>query len=199
LYPRPGFPVDCPAAALSIFVMRWLLLLSFILTAPHAWAQDRPSPTDQLLAALQLAPNEAAAAAIENRIESLWLNQGTPAVSLLMKRAMRELQAGTGDATDDFSAVLDLQPGFAEAYNQRAVSRFQQGDYPGAIADIEQVLQREPRNFGALQNLSHIAEDHGDLKGAFAAWQKVLEIDPKTPNGTKRLDELKRKAFGDET
>ncbi len=164
-----------------------------------AAAQERASPIDQLLAALQAAPNEAAAAALEQRIETLWLNQGTPAVGLLMRRAMRELQAGTPDATDDFSAVLDLQPGFAEAYNQRAMARFAQGDYAGAVADIEQVLQREPRNFGALENLSRIAEEHGDWKGAYAAWRKVMDLDPKTPDGTKRLDDLKRRAFGDET
>jgi tetratricopeptide (TPR) repeat protein len=178
--------------------MRWIVVLSCCVALP-ALAQERASPVDQLLAALQAAPNEAAAAALEQRIETLWLNQGTPAVALLMRRAMRELDAGTPDATDDFSAVLDLQPGFAEAYDQRARSRFQQGDYAGAVADIGQVLEREPRNFSALQNLSRIAEEHGDWKGAYAAWQKVIQIDPKTPDGEKRLADLKRRAFGDET
>ena len=186
--------------------MRWLLLCC-LLSCP-ARAQETGSPgagspagsaVDQLLAALQAAPDEASAAALEHRIETLWLNQGTPAVALLMRRAMREMQAGTAEAADDFSAVLDLQPGFAEAYDQRALARFQSGDYQGAVADIEQVLQREPRNFSALQNLSHIAEDRGDWKGAFAAWQKVIDIDPKTPDGAKRLADLKRRAFGDET
>ena len=79
------------------------------------------------------------------------------------------------------------------------VARYQAGDTQGAIADLQATVQHEPRDFAAFETLSHIAEAREDWKGAYAAWQKVMEIDPKTPGGEDRLNELKRKAFGEET
>ena len=60
-------------------------------------------------------------------------------------------------------------------------------------------MKREPRQFEALQDLSRMAESAGNWKAAYEAWTKVLAIDPKTPGGTDRLKDLKRRAFGDET
>ena len=92
-----------------------------------------------------------------------------------------------------------LAPDFAEAWLARALVKFQAGDYAGAIRDIEATLQREPRQFVALQTLSRIAEAQGDWKGALAAWQKVLELDPRTPHAQERLEMLQDKAFGEPT
>ena len=60
------------------------------------------------------------------------------------------------------------------------------------------MLRREPRSFAALRSLSDIAAAREDWKAAYAAWQKLLEVDPKTPNGTARLQDLKRRALGEE-
>lgn len=177
-------------------------LLPLLLACGPALAQPAPSrpATDQLLSALKAAPDEQVAAALETRIEQAWLNAGSPAVTLLMSRALREMSSGAqAEALDDFDAVLDLDPELAEAYARRAVARFDTGDINGAIADVQQALKREPRHFEAFQILSRIAENRGNPKGAFAAWQKVLEIDPHTPGGAARLNELRRKAFGEET
>ncbi len=154
---------------------------------------------DRLLTALKSAPNEAAAAPLESQIRQLWLNAGTPAVTLLMSRGLREMKADANqDAIEDFTDALVLDPNLAEAYHQRAIARFAAGDVPGAIADIQATLQREPRSFAAFQTLSQIAEARKDWKGAYEAWQKVLEIDPKTPGGDDRLKDLKRRALGEE-
>ena len=79
------------------------------------------------------------------------------------------------------------------------MARFAAGDTTGAIADIGEVLQREPRNFAALETLTRFAEAHEDWKGAYEAWQKMLEIDPKTPGGEAKLKDLRRRALGDDT
>jgi tetratricopeptide (TPR) repeat protein len=161
---------------------------------------ERHAATDHLLDALKAAPNEQAAAGLEGRLEQTWLRSGSPAVTLLMSRGLRSLQAGQDDeAVNSFSDAITLQPDVAEAWHQRALARYHAGDVNGAIHDLEETVQLEPRNFAAFRTLADIAAAREDWKGAYAAWQKVLEIDPKTPGGEERLRLLKRKAVGEET
>ncbi|HEY3847115.1 MAG TPA: tetratricopeptide repeat protein [Acetobacteraceae bacterium] len=160
---------------------------------------DKRATANKLLDVLKNAPSEAAAAPLELQIRQLWATSGTPAVTLLMSRGLRELQASaTADAIEDFGDAITLDPTLAEAYRQRAVARYQAGDTAGAIADLQATVQHEPRDFAAFETLSQIAQGREDWKGAYAAWQKVMEIDPKTPGGEDRLNELKRKALGQE-
>jgi tetratricopeptide (TPR) repeat protein len=179
-------------------LIAWLLVAAVPAVAQPA--NDRKATMDRLLGALQTAPNEEVAAPLEMQIKQIWLNSGTPAVTLLMSRGLREMKAdATGDAIEDFSDAIALDPNLAEAYHQRAIARYAGGDSQGAIADIQAALQHEPRSFAAFQTLSEIAEAQKNWKGAYEAWQKVMELDPKTPGGDQRLKDLKRHALGEET
>ncbi|HTW71728.1 MAG TPA: tetratricopeptide repeat protein [Acetobacteraceae bacterium] len=181
------------------------VVLAFLASAlPALAAAQTPgeyrAQADKLLDALKQAPSEAIAGALEQQIRELWGHAGSPAVMLLMSRGVRELHAGLmSDAIEDFGDAIVLEPSMAEAYRERAIARYQAGDVPGAIADLQAAVQHEPRDFAAYETLSRIAEDSRDWKGAYAAWQKVMEIDPKTPDGEHRLNDLKRKALGEET
>jgi tetratricopeptide (TPR) repeat protein len=183
--------------------LRWLTLFSLVLcVSAHAESPDagRKAAIDQMLDALKAAPSEEVAAPLETQITQLWMQAGSPAVSLLIMRGLREMKAQTPeDAEEDLGAAITLQPDFAEAYHQRAIARFTAGDSQGAIADLEQTLQLEPRDFAAFRTLESIAESREDWKGAYAAWQKLMEIDPKTPGGQDKLKDLRRRALGDET
>ena len=180
-------------------MMRRSLLL--LLAAAPAAAQS-PNPAtqlDNLLAALQAAPNQQAAGAIEAQVRALWAQAATPAVRLLLARGSREMsENAAGDALDSFDAALDLEPDLLEGWRGRAEARRGLGDYTGAVHDIEELLRREPRSFLALQDLSRIAQARGDWRGALAAWQKVLELSPQTPGGQARLQDLRRRALGEE-
>lgn len=184
--------------------MRCLVVALVLCVVPGlALAQspaEKRAEANRLLDALQHAPDEELAAPLEVQIRQLWATSGTPAVTLLMGRGLRELKAGAdSDAIEDFGDAIVLDPTLAEAYRDRALARYHAGDTTGAIADLQATVQHEPRDFAAFETLSQIAEARGDWKGAYVAWQKVLEIDPKTPDGDDRLKELKRKAFGEET
>jgi tetratricopeptide (TPR) repeat protein len=183
--------------------MRWLIPLFLLACFPvHAQTTpaDRKAVIDHLLDALKTAPSEEAAAPLEAQITEIWLQAGSPAVSLLMARGLREMKAQTpDDAVEDLGAAITLEPDFAEAYHQRAIARFAAGDTAGAVADLQQALQREPRDFGAFRTLAAIAESREDWKSAYAAWQHLMDIDPKTPGGEDKLKDLRRRALGDET
>lgn len=199
--------------------MRWLALIAMAVCLPaYAQTPDAPLPqgasppaapsagslrqaeTARLLDALKAAPSEEVAAPLEAQITQIWLHAGSPAVMLLMARGLRELKAeAPQDAAQDLGAVITLQPDFTEAYDQRAIARFNSGDLPGAVADLQQALQHEPRDFGAFRTLEQIAELRGDWKSAYAAWQRLMAIDPKTPGGEEKLNDLRRRALGEET
>jgi tetratricopeptide (TPR) repeat protein len=191
-----------PASAMRRILLPFVLLMCALpAVAQNAGgpAAEKRAALDRLLGNLKSAPTEEIAGPLEQQIRQLWLNSGTPAVTLLMSRGLREMKAdATQDAIDDFTAAITLDPNLAEAFHQRAIARFSAGDTPGAIADIEATLQREPRSFTALATLSAIAESRKDWKGAYEAWRKVLEVDPKTPGGQERLKDLRRHALGEE-
>lgn len=163
-------------------------------------AANQQAVVGRLLDALKTAPNEQDAALIETHIVALWVESATPAVRLLMSRATREQGAGAkGDALEDFSAVIALEPDLAEAWRQRGEARAETGDTTGAIADLSEAVRREPREFLAYRTLSRLAEARGNWKAAYSAWMKLLSFDPKTPGGQQHLKELRRKALGEET
>jgi tetratricopeptide (TPR) repeat protein len=173
-----------------------LLLLSAPILAAQAPA---PAEVAQLYAALQAAPNEAAAGMVEAQLRSAWAARVSPTAALLLNRAAREQTGGsTADAMDDYGAAIDLDPDSTETWNRRARARFAAGDLAGAVRDEEEVLRRDPRNFAALQDLSHVAEARSDWRAALLAWQKVLDLDPQTPGGQARLKDLRRRAYGEE-
>lgn len=180
--------------------MRRRAVLLTLLAAPAAAQTPSPSAQiDNLLAALKVAPNEESAGAIESQIRTMWAQAATAAVRLLLSRGVRELsEQAPGDALDSFDAALDLEPDLLEGWRGRAEARRALGDYDGAVRDIQELLRREPRSFLAFQELTQIAQSRQDWRGALAAWQKVLEFSPHTPGGQERLQDLKRRALGEE-
>jgi tetratricopeptide (TPR) repeat protein len=190
---RKCSPVQRPALALALSLA--------LCVAAHAQSPaERRAATDRLLDALKAAPDERTAAGLESQLEETWLHAGTPAVTLLMSRGLRSLQAGEDDeAVNSFSDAITLQPDVAEAWYQLALARYHAGDVNGAIHDLEETVQLEPRDFAAFRTLANIAAAREDWKGAYAAWQKVMELDPKTQDGEERLRLLKRKAVGEDT
>ena len=48
---------------------------------------------------------------------------------------------------------MKVKPDYVEAWNRRATIYYMKKDYGHALADIREVLKREPRHFGALAGL----------------------------------------------
>jgi tetratricopeptide (TPR) repeat protein len=189
------------------------LCLAAALVAPATAAIDRaradpaspaePSPAepkaergrsiDFLFEALKTAPDAETAKLIENRIWALWFTSGSDTADLLMTRVKQAMEANDADlALRLLDAIIALNPEYAEAWNRRATLYFTKKDYAHALADISQVLAREPRHFGALTGLGMILQDMGEDKRALEAFRRALEIDPhlqKVPEFVKALSE----------
>jgi len=154
---------------------------------------DRTKGLDFLFGALKVAPDEASAKHVEARIWAIWLQTPSDTAALLMARAKAAIDARQMDvALKLLDATIKLRPDFVEAWNRRATVYYLQNDYGRSLADIQQVLVREPRHFGALAGLGMIMQDLGDDKRALDAFRKALAINPhleKVPELVKTLSE----------
>jgi len=154
---------------------------------------DRSHGLDFLFGALKAAPDEASAKHVEARIWAIWLHTPSDTAALLMTRAKAAMDAKQMDvALKLLDAVIKLRPDYVEAWNRRATVYYLQNDYEHSLQDIEQVLVREPRPFGALAGLGMIMQDLGDDKRALDAFRQALAVNPyldKVPELVKTLTE----------
>jgi len=163
-------------------------------------AEARRAELDRLLDALPAAPDEAAAAPVQARIRALWAEGGTPAVGLLLRKGLRQLEANAaGEAVEDLDAAITLQPDFPESWVLRARAQAVLGDRAAAASDLREALRLEPRHFGALLALSELQDEAGDAAGALRSLEAALRIDPHLPGGAGRRRDLVRRAEGDAT
>ena len=148
--------------------------------AEPAKPPPRPRATlDDLFKRLAGAPTEREAGGIASLIERRWAQSGSDTADLLMARAGEAIGAKNDPlAVEILDRVIVLEPGWAEAWNRRATTFYLLDDPVSAMADIRQVLAREPRHFGAWAGLGHIYMSTGDKKRAVEAYRRALAIHP---------------------
>jgi tetratricopeptide (TPR) repeat protein len=160
---------------------------------PKAPKGDRARNIDFLFDALKAAPDAEIAKQVENRIWAIWLASGSDTADLLMSRVKAAIEAkDTQLAIQLLDSIIEIKPDYIEAWNRRATLFFALKDYGRAMADIQEVLNREPRHFGALAGLGMILEEVGEDKQALEAYRKALAINPhmqKIPEQVKALSE----------
>ena len=160
---------------------------------PRAPRGDRFKNLDFLFEALKAAPDADSAKLVEGRIWALWLASGSDTTDLLMSR-VKTAQDGKDNklAIQLLDAVVALRPEYVEGWNRRATIHFANKDYGKSVADIRQVLAREPRHFGALTGLGVIMQELGEEKLALEAFRRALAVNPhlqKVPDFVKTLTE----------
>ena len=199
----PRFPVLLVAAgALAIPA-----LSSALAQTPRSWPSPSTAPQsgrggstfslDTLFGALKIAPDDASAKAIEDRIWAIWMSSDSDTCNVLMSR----VKVATDDKDYDLAiklldAIVTIKPDYVEAWNRRATLRYIKHEYGRALADIREVLAREPRHFGALAGLGLILQDIGDDKHALEAYQAALAIDPHLRDLADTVKTLREKVEG---
>ncbi|MFL5232499.1 MAG: tetratricopeptide repeat protein [Microvirga sp.] len=151
----------------------------------------KPATLDELFTRLAGAKDESEANGVANLIERRWARSGSDTADLLMSRAEEALKAKEFPlAVELLDRVLTLRPEWAEAWHRRATAFFLLDDPVSAIADIQRVLTREPRHFGAWAGLGHIYVSGGDKKRALEAYRKALAIHPYLPKLREAIERL---------
>ncbi|WP_019955650.1 tetratricopeptide repeat protein [Yoonia vestfoldensis] len=162
------------------------LVLGLGLSLPVVAQTDR---LDQLFAELSQTDEEGSLR-IEQQIISEWSKSGSASIDLLLRRGQDALDDGAPDAAlDHFSALVDHAPEFAEGYYLRATSFYLLDEIGPAMADLEEVLTRNPRHFEAMRGLAVMMEETGRPEGALELYDMILDI---VPHSAQARDERAR-------
>jgi tetratricopeptide (TPR) repeat protein len=160
---------------------------------PSAGRGDRTRSLDFLFGALKVAPDDTIAKAIEERIWAQWVISRSDTANLLMTRVKTAIEAHEMDlAIKLLDSVVKIKPDYIEAWNRRATLYYMKKDYGRSLADIREVLKREPRHFGALSGLGLILQDIGDDRQALEVYRRALAVHPRLqriPDVVKTLQE----------
>ena len=142
-------------------------------------AEERAAERTRLFSFLARAPTESDARAVEQEIWAFWLEAPNAEAAALMNEAL-EKRAGHdhAGAEEVLDRLVELEPDWAEAWNQRATIRFFREDFEGSLSDIEEVLHREPQHFGALAGQAIILMRHGRFATAQSILRRAVEIHP---------------------
>jgi tetratricopeptide (TPR) repeat protein len=128
---------------------------------------------------------------VQTEILRIWSRSGSPSMDLLLQRGGEAMEAEDYMAAlDDFSALTDHAPDFAEGWNARATVYFGMGEFSLAMADLEHALALNPRHFGALATLGAMFEAMDDPDRALEALRAVQRLNPNSPDINNAVDRL---------
>ena len=175
---------------LSLYVFLVLIFYGNI----FAESKDRDTKLSQLFEQLKKSNNTSIAFEIEMKIWNIWtthpthdnLTQSLAKGSDLMSKG--ELET----AYKIFSTIIESDSAWAEGWNKRATVLFLMGRYQDSLKDIDEVLERENRHFGALsgQGLVHTALNN--YEKAIKSYQAVQKIYPSIRAAKVMIPQLKK-------
>ena len=157
-------------------------------------SRDREVELNQLFDQLKKNKNSSIALEIEMKIWNIWsihptkekLTKSLANGSDLMSKGELEKSYKV------FSTIIDVAPDWAEGWNKRATVLYLMGRYQDSLNDIDEVLKRESRHFGALsgQGLVHIKLKN--YEKAIESYEAVQKIYPSVNSAKVIILQLKK-------
>ena len=83
-----------------------------------------------------------------------------------------------GHAVTDFTAAIELDPQYVEAYNSRGLAYRRQGDYDRAIADYTNAIRLNPQDAQAYYNRGVAYSEQGKYERAIADYTVAIGLNP---------------------
>ena len=181
---------------IPFFVLFTALLFS-VLTGPLRADQNDPR-LPALFDSLRDAPDAQTARLTASRIWRIWSEKpDNEDLSETLSQGVAQMNAGRlREAEQLFTAVIEADPDFAEAWNKRATLYFLMGAYDLSKRDIAQTIAREPQHFGALSGLGLVETHIGNHDAALKAYEKAAAIHPFMDGYEEIVGALKKLAKG---
>ena len=163
----------------SIGLLLTVLLLCLVAVYGQAVAATEPQKTF-LFDRLAKAQSEQEGRLAEEAIWRYWIDQSpSPEVRTALDAGMERREAYDYEAAEEhFDKVIELAPGYAEGFNQRAFIRFLRENYGGAESDLEKALELEPEHFGAMAGLYQVLLRQDRQQVALKMLQQAVGIHP---------------------
>ena len=161
---------------LSLYVFLVLLFCGNTI----ADSKNKDVKLNQLFEQLKKSNKASIALEIEMKIWNIWsthptqekLTQSLAKGSDLMSKG--ELEA----AYKIFSTIINSTPDWAEGWNKRATVLYLMGKYKDSLNDIDEVLKRESRHFGALSGQGLVQIKLKNYEDAIKSYQAAQKIYP---------------------
>jgi tetratricopeptide (TPR) repeat protein len=130
----------------------------------------------------------------EHALWSVWFRCGTSEARAELLRGTQSMNNRDFDsAHHHFDLSIQLDPAFAEAYNQRAIAFYLQEEYSKSIADCRRTVMRMPVHFGAWAGMGHCQAHANQIEDAIDSYRKALAINPRLECVQMAIDELSRR------
>jgi len=130
----------------------------------------------------------------EHAMWSIWFRCSSIEANHELCRGTRALNhKDIEQAICNFTRAIELDPEFAEAYNQRAIAKYLQERYEESREDCLRTVERMPCHFGAWSGLGHCHAHQGRLRDAVEAYEKALSINPHLDGIRQAVGELKKR------
>jgi tetratricopeptide (TPR) repeat protein len=130
----------------------------------------------------------------EHALWSIWFRSSTPEANHQLARGSQALERRDFDhAIEHFDRAIEIDPHFAEAYNQRAIAHYLQEQYEPSARDCHRAIERMPNHFGAWAGLGHCYTHLGQMADALEAYERALEINPHLSCIREMIGELRGK------
>ncbi|MCX5660529.1 MAG: tetratricopeptide repeat protein [Planctomycetota bacterium] len=84
-------------------------------------------------------------------------------------------------AIERFELSTQIDPDFAEAYNQCSLAQYLLGHWQDAIDDARRTTRRVPQHFGAVAGMGHAYVQMCDFDQALKCYKQALSINPRMP------------------
>ena len=164
-----------------------------------AESENRNLKLNQLFEQLKKSNNISMALEIEIKIWNIWsthptqekLTQSLAKGSDLMSKG--ELET----AYKIFSTIIISSPDWAEGWNKRATVLYLMSRYQDSLNDIDEVLKRENRHFGALSGQGLVQTKLKNYEKAIKSYKAVQKIYPSIRAANVMIPQL-RKLIKDE-
>ncbi len=129
---------------------------------------------------------------------NVWSRSGNESVDKMLKAGKRAVKnENFSEAVEQFTAVIQAAPNFAEGYNQRAIAYFMLEKWKNSLEDCKQAIKLNPNHFGAFAGMGHVYLRLGDIGKAITAYKQALVINPNLVSIADALMQIRR-AFQEE-
>jgi tetratricopeptide (TPR) repeat protein len=130
----------------------------------------------------------------EHAMWSIWFRAGTREANCELKCGSRALdRRDYARAMSHFDKAVELDPTFAEAYNQRAIVHYLEERYEASIEQCRKTVELMPCHFGAWAGMGHCHCHSGRMGDALECYEKALAINPHLDGVKQAVGELKQK------
>ncbi len=130
----------------------------------------------------------------ENALWSIWFRADSAENNQELQRLM-SLGAQDGDPQEvlaGYETLIRKSPRYAEAFNQRAIYHFRNGNYAKSASDCEKVLRINPYHFGAAGGMGQCFMKQKKLRAALRVFRRAHRINPNLDGIREWIQSLER-------